>query len=220
MGLAATEARGGARSPKLAQKRLKPEERRGQLIEATLASLARDGAQGAGLRGVCRDLQVSPSLVNYFFGGWNDLLLAAYRRLADRAVLEYDEIGRSTQISPRERLRRLIARNVSDGWLSDAVVGAYLALWDLSRTAPGLKAEFTRLHRKRRRIVAGLFAELAPARTRRELDLLAAAFIVLLDGFWLELGLNPGNIPRRRAVEMCRLWIENNLPEARPGKRR
>lgn len=112
----------------------------------------------------------------------------------------------------------LIERNVSQDWLSDEVVGAYLALWDLSRTVPALKAEFTRFHRTRRRLVAGLFSEAGGAgRARQELDLLAAAFVVLLDGFWLELGLNAGNIPRRRAVEMCWLWVEQNLPE-RPAR--
>jgi TetR/AcrR family transcriptional repressor of bet genes len=200
------------------QKRLKPEERRAQLIEATLSSLARHGAQGASLRQVCRDLRVSPSLVNYFFGGWNDLLVRAYRRLAERAALEYRDIAGAGGVPVRERLRMLIERNVSQDWLSDEVVGAYLALWDLSRSVPALKAEFTRFHRTRRRLVAGLFSEAGGAgRARQELDLLAAGFVVLLDGFWLELGLNAGNIPRRRAVEMCWLWVEQNLPE-RPAR--
>ena len=214
MGSAASQAR-SARPAKAVQRRLKADERRSLLIETTLASLARHGAQGAGLRGVCRDLRVSPSLVNHFFGGWNDLLLSAYRRLADRAFREYEQIGREGQEPARDRLRRLIERNVSRDWLADEVVGAYVALWDLSRTVPELKSEFTRFHRNRRRVVADMFAEIAAGRGRREIDLLAAAFVVLLDGFWLELGLNPGNIPRRRAVEMCSLWIENNLTGSR-----
>lgn len=201
------------------QRRLKPEERRGQLVEATLSCLARHGAQGAGLRQVCRDLRVAPSLANYFFGGWDDLLLNAYRLLAQRGLGEYEQIGRAKGRSTRERLRGLIERNISPDWLSDEVVGAYIALWDLSRTVPELKAEFTRFHDARRRIVAGIFAELAgKRRATRDTDLLAAGFVVFLDGLWLERGLNPGNIPPGRAVEMCWAWIASNFP--RPPARR
>lgn len=200
------------------QRRLKPDERRGQLVEATLSCLARHGAQGAGLRQVCRDLRVAPSLVNYFFGSWKDLLLSAYRLLEGRALDEYQEIGRAPG-SARERLRALIERNVSPGWLSDEVVGAYIALWELSRTLPELKAEFTRFHHARRRIVSRLLAELAgKPRSTRDTDLMAAGFVVFLDGLWLELGLNPGNVPPSHAIQMCRIWIDTNFPE-RPARR-
>src|SRR5206468_2846577 len=182
--------------------RLSHAERRGQLVEATLACLARHGAQGAGLRQVCRDLRVAPSLVSYFFDGWEELLLSAYRLLKKRALDEYRQIAKM-EGTARERLQRLIERNVSPAWLSDEVVGAYIALWDLSRTTPQLKAEFTRFHRARRRIVRALFSELA--RTRHltaDTELMAAGFRVFHHGLWLELGLNPRNLRPMEAMMM------------------
>jgi TetR/AcrR family transcriptional regulator, transcriptional repressor of bet genes len=202
------------------QSRLSHAERRGQLEEATLTCLARYGAQGAGLRQVCRDLGVAPSLVSYFFDGWEGLLLSAYRLLEKRALDEYRQIAKM-QGTARERLDRLIERNVSPAWLSDEVVGAYIALWDLSRTMPELKAEFTRFHRARRRIVSALFSELTGTRRRRaDADLLAAGFVVFLDGLWLELGLNPRNLRPRDAVRMCRIWIDANFLSSRRAARR
>ena len=199
--------------------RLKAEERRRQLAEATIGCLARHGAQGAGVRQVCRDLDVAPSLVNHFFDGWNDLLVSAYRLLAERALKEYAEIAELDGAPARLRLRRLIERHVSPAWLSEDVVGAYVALWDLSRTVPLLMREFTRFHRKRRQIVARLLAEMAGERRRsREIELMAAGLVVFMDGLWLELGLNPGNIPPRRAVQMCWLWISDRFPEAGRGR--
>jgi AcrR family transcriptional regulator len=166
------------------------------------------------VRQVCRDLQVAPSLVNHFFDGWNDLLLSAYRLLAERALEEYGEITELDDAPARLRLRRLIERNVSPAWLSEDVVGAYVALWDLSRTVPQLKREFTRFHRKRRQIVARLLAEMAgEPRPSREIELMAAGLVVFMDGLWLELGLNPGNIPPSRAVQMCWLWISDRFPD-------
>jgi TetR/AcrR family transcriptional regulator, transcriptional repressor of bet genes len=162
---------------------------------------------------------VAPSLVNYFFDGWNDLLLSAYRLLAERALEEYAAIAALDSVPAQARLRQLIARNVSPAWLSDEVVGAYVALWDLSRTVPQLKTEFTRFHRKRRRIVGGLLAEMAgERRASREIELTAAGLVVFMDGLWLELGLNPGNIPPARAVQMCWLWISDRFPERDRGR--
>ena len=201
------------------QRRLSHAERRDQLVEATLTCLARCGAQGASLRQVCRDLRVAPSLVSYFFQGWEELLLSAYRLLAKRALDEYRHLA-AMEGTAREKLERLIERNVSPDWLSDEVVGSYIALWDLSRTMPHLKAEFTRFHRARRGIVNALFLELAGARRRRSsTELLAAGFIVFLDGVWLELGLNPRNLSRAHAIRMCRFWIDVSFPlRERPAR--
>ena len=74
---------------KPASRRLKPEERRRQAIEATLACLARDGAPGTGIRQVAREMGVAPSLVNYLFGSRSQLFLAAYETLAaERPLLD------------------------------------------------------------------------------------------------------------------------------------
>jgi AcrR family transcriptional regulator len=194
------------------ERRLTADARRRQLAQATIASLARHGAKGAGLRQVCRDLEVAPSLVNHFFDGWNDLLVSAYRLLAERSLRDYAGIAEDDGSPARTRLRRLIERNVSPDWLSDEVVGAYVALWDLSRTVPQLKTEFTRFHRKRRRLVAKLLGEVAGERPpSRETELMAAGLVVFMDGLWLELGLNPGHIPPARAVQMCWLWISDRF---------
>jgi hypothetical protein len=121
----------------------------------------------------------------------------------------------------RDKLERLIERNVSPEWLSDEVVGSYIALWDLSRTMPQLKAEFTRFHRARRGIVNALFSQLAKtSRKKSNTELLAAGFIVFLDGMWLELGLNPGNLSRSHAIQLCRFWIDASFPtDERPARR-
>jgi AcrR family transcriptional regulator len=202
------------------QARFSHAERRGQLVEATLICLARNGAQGASLRQVCRDLRVAPSLVSYFFKGWEDLLLSAYQLLAQRALEEYRQLA-AMEGTAREKLEQLIERNVSPDSLSDEVVGSYIALWDLSRTRPQLKAEFTRFHRARRRIVNRLFSELAgTSRQRSSTELLAAGFVVFLDGIWLELRLNPGNLSRSHAIRMCRFWIDASFPKReRPARR-
>lgn len=201
------------------QRRLKPDDRRQQLIETTLLCLAKYGAEGTGVRQVCRELGVAPSLVNYFFDGWNDLLLSAYQALADRDIQDLRQIIEAEFPSERARLRAIVERTVAPDWLAESVVGAYIALWDLSRTLKDLQAAFGRFHQERRALLAGLLTRLAAeSRVKVDAERLAAGLVIFLDGLWLELGLNPKSMPHDEAVELCWIWVEANFPER--GKKR
>lgn len=198
---------------KPAPRRLKPEERRRQAIEATLACLARDGAPGTGIRQVAREMGVAPSLVNYLFGSRSQLFLAAYETLAARSLEDLAAAVGDAAAPPRARLEAMVERALARQWLSDEVIGAYLALWELSRTEPLLRGAFRRFAARRARLIEGLLAAVAAeSGARIELDLIATALPIFLDGLWLELGLDPGHIPRKRARAMAWAWLEAALP--------
>ncbi len=131
------------------RQRLRPDERRQRLIAATLRTLARHGAKGAGVRQVCRELGVAPSLVAHFFAGWNDLLAAAYDAMADELLDALERACAEPAAAPRDRLRAMIECYLSPEALADDSIGAYLALWALSRTDVDLRAAFARFHEAR-----------------------------------------------------------------------
>ena len=56
-----------AKTPKY--RRAAPEDRRGDLVEATLRCLARDGHEGVSVRRVATEAGVSAGLVNHHFDG-------------------------------------------------------------------------------------------------------------------------------------------------------
>jgi hypothetical protein len=164
------------------------------------------------------DLGVAPSLVSYFFDGWEGLLLSAYRLLEKRALDEYRQIakcwvrrGKGWTAHRAQCLAGLALRRGG---------GAYIALWDLSRTMPELKAEFTRFHRARRRIVSALFSELTGTRHRTaDADLLAAGSSCSWTAM-ARTGLESAKSRPRDAVRMCRIWIDANFLSSRRAARR
>jgi hypothetical protein len=87
--------------------------------------------------------------------------------------------------------------------LADDVIGAYLALWALSRTDVDLRAAFARFHEARTACFLPVVRELAGA---ADAELRTRSLVVVLDGFWLELGTNPGAIERDQAVAMGMAW--------------
>ena len=192
------------------RQRLRPDERRQRLIAATLRTLARHGAKGAGVRQVCRELGVAPSLVAHFFAGWSDLLAAAYDAMADELLNALERACAEPAAAPRDRLRAMIECYLSPEALADDSIGAYLALWALSRTDVDLRAAFARFHEARTALFLPVIRQLAGGNAI-DTDLCARSLVVVLDGFWLELGTNPGSIPREQAVAMGMAWVEMQL---------
>jgi hypothetical protein len=46
---------------------------------------------------------------------------------------------------------------------------------------------------------------------------LTACLILLLDGIWLELSTNPGNIRETRARQICWFWLDTALAPSQDG---
>ncbi len=182
--------------------------RRRLIIETTLGSLARRGAEGTSLRLICRDMGVAPSLVTHFFSGWHDVLVAAYDLLTEGFMARLTPILAREFPTARARMGAVIGCYLAlDGDGNN--VGANIAFWQLSRTVIDLQAAFSRFLKDRQCVLRGALAELA-AESGREIDLddMTACFILMMDGIWLEMSLNPGSISVPRAHQMCWAWID------------
>jgi TetR/AcrR family transcriptional repressor of bet genes len=191
------------------RKRLGHDERRMQIIETTLACLARDGADGTSLRSVCREACVAPSLIKHFFAGWHDLLTAAYQMLTERFIAQLAPVLTADFPTARARMDAVIQRYLSTDWIGENTIGANIALWQLARSVVDLKPHFSRFLRDRTRLLQRALAALA-AESGASIDTveLTACFILMLDGIWLEQSTNPGNIRARRASQMCWFWLD------------
>jgi AcrR family transcriptional regulator len=192
--------------------RLSHHERHMQIIETTLACLARDGADGTSLRSVCRELGVAPSLVTHFFAGWHDLLGAAYGHLTERFMAQLASVLAEDFPNERARTTALILNYLSTDWAGENTIGANIALWQLSRSVVDLKPQFSRFLRDRTRLLRKALGKLAKeADADIKLGDLTAGFILMLDGIWLELSINPGNIRQKRATQICWFWLDAAL---------
>jgi AcrR family transcriptional regulator len=191
------------------RKRLRPDERRQQIIETTLICLARDGAEGTSLRSVCREAGVAPSLVTHFFVRWHDLLVAAYDLLVERFMAKLAPVVQAQYPSARARMEAVIDNYLSTDWAGDSSIGASIAFWQLSRGMPELKAAFGRYLTGRRRLLKqALDALVAEAGAKVDVAELTACFMLMLDGIWLEISLNPDSQADTPAHELCWFWLD------------
>lgn len=199
------------------RKRMRHDERRRAIIETTLLCLARDGAEGASLRSVCRELGVAPSLVTHFFDSWRDLLDAAYQTLVGRLTAQLTAVVDATYPSARIRMDAVIAVYLSTDWAGENSIGASIAFWQLSRTFPELRQSFGRYLAIRRRLLRRALAALAEEKGEAvDVGRLTDGFMLMLDGIWLEISLNPGSIDAKRTRRLCWFWLDVALGARRP----
>lgn len=202
----ATTAR--KQSATASRRRLSADDRRRVLVEATISVLAEHGPGDASLRLVCKKAGVSPGLVSHFFDGWNDLLRAAYQFLADRYLDLMTAAVTAQDITPTRRIAAVLETYFSDAWVSEETGNAYVSLWALSRASTDLRSPMTVHYGEMCTLLAHAIHEVD--RTEMPWDDAmdrADAFLIFLNGVWMEMILNPDNLHRDRAMSLGRQWV-------------
>jgi AcrR family transcriptional regulator len=154
-------------------------------------------------------MKVAPSLVTHFFSGWHELLAAAYDLLAESFMAALAPILTRDFPTARARMNAVIRYYLGiDGGGADTM-GANIAFWQLSRSVLDLKPAFSHFLADRQSVLRGVLADLAAEEGATiALDDMTACFILMMDGIWLEMSLNPGGIAEQRALQMCWAWID------------
>lgn len=182
------------------------------LLQATRETLAKYGAQGAGVREICKNLGVSPGLLTHYYKGKEDLFLAAYADMSAGYLQQTQAVVAQTNASPEDRLQALFALYFSDDWSGDETIGTFAAFWSLSRTIPALKDAFEDTFAAQRTAFEQLVTELIRARGLNiEPTTFATFLLVFLEGVWLEISLNPGSIDTDSIQAFCWDWMESYM---------
>ena len=201
-------------------RRLAPSERRQSLIEAALDCLSRLGPYGASVREICERAGVSPGLLRHYFDGKDALIIEAYRTL----TREYHENLHRVLAGPAgppqpaaQRLRSLLAANIYSHGTGEERAGTYVAFWTLGRTDPTIQRIQRSAYRKLRKQLAPVLNELAEDRGAQiDAEQLATSLIALLDGFWLDMCVDPMHFSRAKTSAACWEWLETFLRGSRP----
>lgn len=199
------------------KRRLEPRERRQALIDAALDCLSALGPHGAGVREICERAGASPGLLRHYFDGKRELVVEAYESLTRAFHGELHRALSQPGDAAEQRLRAFFAAYFSRPFTREERVGTYIAYWTLARTDPRILRIQRAAYRKLRRLLAPLLDELAADRgVKIDAEQLAISLIALLDGFWLDLCVDPKHFSRARTSSICWQWLEGFLRGSRP----
>ncbi len=185
--------------------------RRAQLIDATLESVHRYGLQKTTLARISAIAEVSTGIIAHYFGGKNELLEAAMRKLLKdlgHGVLSHARNAKT----PREHIKAIIKGNFSFEQTHPRAVAIWLAFWAQALHNP----ELGRLQQvNRKRLHSNLIFWLKQLLPREPAAQTAAGLAALIDGLWLRGAFQPGGINTEHAQSICLDYLQSHCPTKR-----
>ena len=175
-------------------KRLAPQARAAELVEAGLRVLARGGITAFTIDNICKASGASRGLIGHHFGGKDGLLAACYAA-AYAPLLQSLAAGAEPLPLPR-----LIDELLSERQLRPEGLNIWLALWGEIAVNPLLRAEHLRhYHLYHAAIAASIAGHWQRPDPGPRDEALATALIALLDGIWVEFCIAPEAMSHEKA---------------------
>jgi TetR/AcrR family transcriptional regulator, transcriptional repressor of bet genes len=191
------------------------EQRREELAAAVWRIASRDGLDAATIRRVAAEAGWSTGALHHYFSDKEDLLLFAFRTVADR-VGRRVAVARESAREPIELVRELLAIGLPLDTERCDETRVWFAFLGLALTRPALARAQGAAYAQWRRLVASALEE---AQAAGELDAAidprreAASLVALVDGLAVQAMFEPSGPSAERQVEI----LDARLAELRDG---
>lgn len=160
--------------------------RRASLVQATIKEIGRAQSLDVTVGQIARSAGMSTSLAHHYFGGKDQIFLAAMRHILTEYGIEVRTVLRSAR-TPRARAEAIISASFADSCFAPATVSAWMTLYAAARTNPETMRLLT-LYQSRLR--SNLTHALRPLSDHPETD--AETLAALIDGLYLRAALTDG----------------------------
>ncbi|QUS36696.1 transcriptional regulator BetI [Falsirhodobacter algicola] len=180
--------------------------RRAALIQATLDEIGRTGTLEVTVGQIARRAGVSPALAHHYFGGKEDLFLAAMRAVLVAYGAEVRSMLRGRH-APAERLSAILNASFSVNHFRPEIISVWLNFYVLAQTVPAAQRLLTIYQR---RLHSNLVACLRPMAGARA-PAIAASAGALIDGVYLRHALRDVIPDPAASVTMVFVLIESEI---------
>ncbi len=191
-------------------RREQPDTRRDGLVEAALRSLAAHGHAGASVRRIAAEAGVSIGLINHHYASVDELIAAAYEKVALGIVQQLVDATRDAPPSPRARLSAFFRASCSPPLLNPGLLNVWVVFWSMVKQSPVMQRTQRHTFAEYRAVLeqhlVAFGAEVGITGT--DMRLSAIGLSALLDGIWLELCLNPAGLNPEEGIRLCEAWID------------
>ncbi|SEQ66638.1 transcriptional regulator, TetR family [Faunimonas pinastri] len=189
------------------------DDRRRQLIEATISCLAEIGFNASTLAQIAKRATVSPGLVAHYFGDKDGLLEATLRHLYGRVAGAVSRrLARSH--TPRQRIQAVIDANLAPEEFDAETCTVWLAFWGQVLHSARLK-RIQNIYQ--RRMLSNLRHDLKHLLQPADAERLAIAVAALIDGLWLRSTLSgTGETDSHAAREIATAFMDAQLAAGAP----
>ncbi len=188
--------------------------RKAALVKATISEIGRVGSLDVTVAQIARRAGMSSALAHHYFGGKEDMFLAAMRHVL---TLYGAEVRGALALAegPHGRLRAVLVASFSAANFRREAVGAWLNFWVLAQTVPQARRL---LAVYQRRLRSNLLAGLRPLAGDRA-EAIAEGLGALIDGLYLRAVLRTGPADGAAAVQVALDYLDARLRQDTVGGR-
>lgn len=170
--------------------------RRKALVQATIAEIGQAGSLDVTVSSIAKRAGVSSALAHHYFGGKEQIFLAAMRYILTGYGNEV-RAALAGKTHPMARLEAIIAASFSRSQFDQNVISAWLNFYVQSQNNLAAKRLLTVYHRRLR---SNLVANLRPLVGDRSEDV-AERLAALIDGLYLRHALGAAPLDPAKAVD-------------------
>jgi TetR/AcrR family transcriptional regulator, transcriptional repressor of bet genes len=162
------------------------EQRRRDLVNAAISSIAQHGYQNVTVKTICEAAGFSRGLIGHYFLGKEQLLLEAARQLAG----EFRDITRDAAnlagAQPADRLRAVLSSCFRPPMFTVGRISVWVALAGTARWSPSVAEIYRELRMEFRQVLSRLIARAADDRAVAVNATRAALTVAqMVEGFWV-----------------------------------
>ncbi len=183
--------------------------RRDAFIRATMTCLAEHGYHGTSVRKIAAAAGVTPGLLTHYYSGKEQLIADAYRHGAEVTREHAERAADAAGPSPVARFQAFVAASFAGPDIGADVFRIWLNFWAVTITEPLVRQAHAETYSDYRTILAGLIADILAASGKThcpdDIEALAIGTNAIIDGLWLERGLDPETFDTAEAAAIvCR----------------
>lgn len=190
-------------------------QRRTQLIEATIRSIAENGLSDTTIAAVASEAGLSQGIINLHFESKEKLLLATLARVVDEYGHLWEAALEAAPDNPADRLAALVEVDFHPSVCDRNKLAVWFAFWSESKARPTYRKLCAARDRDYDRVMRTLCTELVRegGYTHIDPEFAARALGAITEGLWLDMLANPRSLSRRQALQVSMTYLAHLFPK-------
>lgn len=190
-----------------------PEQRRQQLIQATIRSIARHGLPDTTMATVAREAGLSQGIINLHFQSKERLLLETLKYVVDEYRAVWEKALARDYATPAEKLAALVRVDFDASLVDRDKLAVWFAFWGEIKSRPTYRKLCAERDRDYEEVIRLLCVEIAEEGGYDvDPDKVAWGLFAMSEGLWLDILLSPRRINREDAYRLCMVHLAGAFP--------
>lgn len=191
------------------------EQRRQQLIDATMKCIARNGMSSTTLGNVASEAGLSQGIVNLHFKSKENLLTETLRYLADEYKAQFSKVHERSGPGPAEKLRALVELDLRPSICGRRKVAVWFAFWGEVKSRPTYRKICDERDQYYDDTIERLAAEIIADGGYANVTAESVATILnsMTNGLWLSCLISPATFDRQKARNALLEYLSNTFPK-------